>query len=248
MVRVSTFAPICLILAGCATAPPHEAPLVGAPHLSALRADPGAPDAGAWTTESFGAAPVAVTPAPAEDPLDDMDDRHFTFMIGERYLDDDEWDPVEDQLAGGIAFDASDSDTGHGFEVGMTYSQDDDDVGPVDVEGNVADFYAGYRYTFDLDGRDDVEDDDFDADDFHPYLAAGGSVVRGEIEVDTPGGNDSDDDFSPAAYIRAGIGVDLGEEARLGLDYRHLFLSDMDIGAIDDADFDQLMLTLGFGF
>jgi opacity protein-like surface antigen len=240
--------PFCLVIAGCATPPDGASgalPLV-APRALASPADTGPGDPGAWTTESFGYDPVAAAPR-EEDPLEDLDERHLTLLLGERQLDDDEWDPVEDQLAGGVIFDASDTDTGNGFEVGMSYSQDDDEVGPVDVDGNVFDVFAGYRYTFDLD-EDDVDDPDDFSDDVHPYLAAGGAIVRGEVEVDTPGGDDSDDDISPGAYIRAGIGFDVGEDVRLGVDYRHLFLSDMDIGSIDDADFDQFMVTLGFDF
>jgi len=248
----------CLPVLGCAASSFVAADAPDALIVPRALSIPDAPDSSGWTTESFGvAAPVAAAQDydDDDDVLDDMDDRHFTVMLGERQLDDDEWDPVEDQLAVGLAFDARNSSTGHGFEIGTTYSQDDDDDGPVDVDGNVFEIYGGYRYTFNLDfdhdghdaHDDDLDDDDFD-DRLHPYLGAGGSLLRAEVEVDGPGGDDSDDDFSPAAYIRAGVGYDLSEEFRLGLDYRHLFLSDVDIGSIDDVDFDMFMLTLGFDF
>jgi len=243
---LSLMALSCLPVLGCAAS--SSSALDGPDTLVAPRAltVSSAPDGGGWTTESFGHA-AAASAAPddeVEDIISDLDDRHFTVLIGERQLDDDEWDPVEDQLAGGIAFDASDPDTGHGFELGTTYSQDDDDVGPVDFEANIFEVYGGYRYTFGL----DRDHSDPDLGRVHPYLGAGGAVLRGEVEVDTPGGSDSDDDISPGAYIRAGIGFDLTTELRLGLDYRHLFLSDMDIGSIDDADFDMFTFTLGFKF
>ena len=243
----------CLTALGCAAVAPDAPDTLVAPRALAAAS---APDSGGWTTESFGyAAPVGSVAQDADDDIDDviedMDERHFTVLIGERQLDDDEWDPVDDQFAGGIAFDMSDSDSGHGFEIGTTYSSDDDDDGPVDFEGNIFEIYGGYRYTFDLDrfddDADDMDDDDFE-DNFHPYAGAGGAILRGEAEIDTPGGGASDDDISPGAYIRAGVAYDLSEEFRLGLDYRHLFLSDMDIGSIDDADFDMFMLTLGFDF
>lgn len=258
MVRPLSLITLCCLTAlGCAAVAPDAPDTLVAPRALAAAT---ALDSGGWTTESFGyAAPVGSVAQDHDDDdiddvIEDMDDRHFTVLIGERQLDDDEWDPVEDQFAGGIAFDASDSDSGHGFEIGTTYSSDDDDVGPVDVEGNIFEIYGGYRYTFDLDrdnddvhDADDMDDDDFE-DDFHPYLGAGGALIRGEVDIDTPGGGDSDDDFSPGAYIRAGVGYDITEEFRLGLDYRHMFLTDMDIASIDDADFDMFMLTLGFDF
>jgi opacity protein-like surface antigen len=234
----------CLPVLGCAVVAPDAPDTLIAPRALTV---PSAPDGRGWTTESFGRGEPVASAAPdydADDIIRDLDDRHFTVLIGERQLDDDEWDPVEDQLAAGIEFNASDSDSGHGFEIGTTYSQNDDDVGFVDVDGNVFEVYGGYRYTFGL----DRDHSDPDLGRVHPYLGAGGAVLRGEVEVDTPGGNDSDDDISPGAYIRAGVGFDLTEELRIGVDYRHLFLSDMDIGPIDDADFDMFTLTLGFKF
>ncbi|HZL99475.1 MAG TPA: porin family protein [Planctomycetota bacterium] len=165
-----------------------------------------------------------------------MTSRHITILLGERMLDDDDWDPVEDQLALGVELDGTDPSTGHGYEVGLTSSYDEDDVGPVDVEGSTFDIYGGYRHTF----RPDPA--------VHPYLSAGLAWIFGEVELDGPGPTPDDDDSSLGAYVRAGIGFDLNERTRLGIDYRHLFLSDVDILGIDDIDFDQLALTLGFAF
>jgi len=169
--------------------------------------------------------------------IDEASERHVTVLLGQRMLDQDDWDPVEDQLAGGLEVDGSNPRTGHGYEVGLTYSQDDDSEGPVDFDGNTFDVYGGYRYTFHP-----------EESSIHPYLSGGLAVIRAEAEVDTPGGNSSDDDYTPGVYVRAGIGFDLSEKTRLGVDYRHMFLTDVDIGNISDVDFDQLMLTLGFAF
>lgn len=227
--------PSCLLVLGCSTpsSPPPAAP--GA-WVAPLAADQPA-DAGAWTTGVFAAEAGAPAPRAPASQLEQMSSRHVTFLVGERMLDEDDWDPVEDQWAGGVEVDGTDPDSGHGYEVGMTYSRDDDDDGPVDVEGNTFDVYGGYRYTFRPDERA-----------IHPYLSAGLAVIRAEAEVDTPVGNNSDDDISPGAYVRAGIAFDLSEQFRLGVDYRHMFLTDVDIGGISDVDFDQLMLTLGFAF
>lgn len=223
--------PSCLLALACAT--PPAAP--SAPRAPRVVNEPAATEA--WTTGVFAAEAGAPAPRAPASQLESMSNRHVTLLLGERMLDEDDWDPVEDQWAGGVELDGTDPSSGHGYEFGMTFSRDDDDDGPVDVEGNTFDVYGGYRYTF----RPDEQS-------IHPYLSGGLAVIRAEAEVDTPVGNNSDDDVSPGAYVRAGIAFDLSDRMRVGLDYRHMFLTDVDIGSISDVDFDQVMVTLGFAF
>lgn len=262
-------------LATFACSSPAERP---APTLGAgLRADPAAtaPGSDAWITGTYGVQSQADTadhdPDRGDGWYDDLDTRHVTLLFGRRSMDDGDWDPVEDQWAGGLQFDAYDWDTGHGFEVGTSYSKDSDDTsippfGEVDVKGSTLDLYGGYRHTFNLDddhdglhhdgdGLHDEHDHehapharDWDDDvEVHPYLAGGVVIVRADVDSEFPGSDD--DDVSPGLYVRAGIGFDLDDEGtRLGLDYRHTFLTDIDIGGIGDANSDQLMLTLGWAF
>jgi opacity protein-like surface antigen len=233
--------PAWLAVSACSSlsAEPSEAPARGFT-LGALRvsSEPAAaPAAGEWTAASLRPEAAVAEPASPQGAFSGMSSRHVTFLVGERQLDDDDWDPVEDQLATGVEVDGTDPDSGHGYEFGLTYSQDDDDVGPVDVEASTFDVYGGYRYTFQPGDQG-----------IHPYVSAGLAVIYGNVELDGPGASPDDDDTSPGAYVRAGIGFDLTENARLGIDYRHLFFTDVDIFGISDADFDQFMLTLGFAF
>lgn len=118
----------------------------------------------------------------------------------------------------------------------MTYSEDDGDAGPFDVDAYLLEFYGGYRHTFIT-----------DSPGVTPYLSAGGSLLHADVDFDGPGGG-SGDDTGLGIYVRAGILFDLDAGMRLGVDYRHMLLSDIDIGGIDDADFDQILVTLGFPF
>ena len=223
-------APSCLLVLACATPPAPSAP-----RAPRVMDEPAAAEA--WSTGVYASEAVAAAPRAPASQLDSMSDRHVTLLLGERMLDESDWDPVENQWAGGVEVDGTDPDSGHGYEFGMTFSRDDDDEGPIDIEGNTFDVYGGYRYSFRPDERS-----------IHPYLSGGLAVIRGEVKVDTPVGNDEDDDISPGAYVRAGIGFDLSDRMRVGLDYRHMFLTDVDIGPISDVDFDQVMVTLGFSF
>jgi hypothetical protein len=229
--------PVSLTLCACSSTPSKG--WVGAEsfeleplRVSAVEAPPSNPGGGPGGDFL---EPTRSAPAPQDDTFSAMNDRHVTVLFGERMLDEDDWDPVEDQLAVGLEFDASDPNSGHGYEVGLTYSQDDDDVGPTDVEGSIFDVYAGYRYTFPLESKE-----------VHPYLSAGLALVRADVETDGPGPDIDEDDLSPGLYLRGGIGFDLQEDLRLGVDYRHMFFTDTDIGPIDDADYDMIMVTLGF--
>ncbi len=233
--------PICLAVSAC-TSPPSDTSValaagfnLDALHVSLDRAAETGPDAG--TTESFGRPARSAALAVQDGAFSAMSSRHVTILAGLREMYDDEWDPVEDQFAAGIEIDATDPLTGHGYEVGLTYSEEDDDAGSLDAEGNTFDVYGGYRHTF----RPETPN-------LHPYVSAGLALIRAEVEVDGPGPNSSDADTSPAAYVRGGVGFDLQERTRLGIDYRHLFISDVDIGGVGDADFDQIMLTLSFAF
>ena len=253
--------PSCLAIIACAAPPPPPAGF----GLLAQGQDAGRPTAAneGWTTGVYGSEQPRAGRTDRYDDDDDfdLDDEHITLLLGERFLDEDDWDPVEDQLAGGVEYDAYDHDTGNGFEVGGIYSQNDDEVGGVDVDAYTAEAYGGFRHTFNpdddhdgvrrdrngdgvVDDRDDAYDDDDDLD-VHPYLSAGLAVIRAEVDTDPGSG---DDDTSPGAYLRAGLAFDVGDSTRLGLDYRHMFLTDVDIGPIGDVDYDQLMLTLGFAF
>lgn len=60
--------------------------------------------------------------------------RHVTGAFGLRMLDESDWEPVDDQLAVGAELDEYDPATGHAYEAGVTYSEEDDDIGPFDVD------------------------------------------------------------------------------------------------------------------
>jgi len=240
MLRVlAVVVPTSLAVCACSAAPEDrwvgmEAGFELEPlRVSAVESPAG--DSGAAPTDSF-LEPSHSAPAPQQNVLDSMNSQHVTLMTGQRWLDEDDWEPVEDQWALGVEYDASDPETGHGFEVGVIYSWDSDDVGPVDVDGSVFDLYAGYRHTFRLEQQQQL----------HPYLSVGGAFVRADVETDGPGPDIDEDDSSLGLYLRGGIGFDVQENMRLGLDYRHMFFTDIDIGAVDDVDYDMVLLTLGF--
>jgi hypothetical protein len=199
------------------------------------------------------AGPSLAPPSPAGSPQDDWQgrhadawrSRHFTLLGGMRSLDEDEWAPLDDQPTFGIEVDEYNRGDGEGYEFGLLFAGEDDDVldpyfglGTFDVESDTLEFYAGWRKTFRA-----LEEG------YHPYIAAGLAVLFTELEISGAGLSEDDDDIVPGLYVRLGILWDLDERWRLGLDYRHLFADDADLFGEDlDVDHDQLLLTLGWAF
>jgi hypothetical protein len=168
------------------------------------------------------------TPVPSSPP----DDR-FSIYIGQRNLDDDDYDPVDKQTTLGLEFAHEPAGSAIGWEVGLMGSGQDDEISGVDVEGRTGEIYGGIRKTF---GQGSIR----------PFVGGGISFIRSKVHVDGLG---SEDDTSPAGYFHGGVLFLASETFALGLDLRVLFGSDLDLGGFDtDADYAQLALFLGVGF
>jgi len=221
---------------GCATsAGPvgHNAPL----HLTELSAP--APSASTeWSELPLAAAVVpAASALPRAPRVGGPWISHIALLGGGRWMDEDDWGTLDKQLVAGVQVDEYKSDSGHGYEVGVLYAHDEDEL-----EFTSYELFGGYRHTFGAEG-----------DELHPFLSAGASVTRGELEVSGPSVDDSDDDVVLGAYLRAGLLWDVSERVRLGVDYRRLFAEDFEFdlaGSSSDpaANSDQVVLSFGYEF
>ena len=225
---------------GCAAPTPRNPDL----HLTAAASAPvDAPAASTWSEwspSSPALAPAAafVTPAsPAPLRVGGPWISHITVLGGGRWLDKDDWEPLEEQLVFGLQLDEAEAGDGNGYEIGVLYADDEDNIEATTYEG-----FVGYRHTF----REDTEA-------WHPFVSAGLSAVWGEVELPAPGSNPGDDDYIFGVYARAGLLWDVSERVRLGLDYRHLFAQDYELELAGQdveksGDNDQVLLSLGFEF
>lgn len=178
-------------------------------------------------------AACSALPAQTPVPVDDTEHAHqVSFLVGMRSLDEDDYEPVEDQTAVGLEYAYERPGGALGFELGVTTSSDDDEFMGFDVEADTFEIYGGVRKTF---GRDVVR----------PVIGGGLALIESTVEVD---GFDVDDD-SIAAYVHGGVGFHLAESFVLGLDARLLVGSDLEIAGVDtDADYGQAAIFLGFTF
>ncbi len=178
------------------------------------------------------ALPVQDTEAP--------DVGHVSLLLGARALDEDDWSPVEDQVAFGLELDWRGGGAPVGFEVGLSASSEEEDVRvaglTVDVEAELVEVYGGARWTF---GEQDLR----------PYVGGGLSFVAADVEVSGAGATADDDDDSLGLYLHGGFQLDVGEYVIVGLDARVLLGTEIDLaGASGDADYFQVGALVGFTF
>jgi hypothetical protein len=170
--------------------------------------------------------------ADADDPNANQVD-YITVLVGERWLRSGEASDlgVDRPFVAGAEWDSHDTETGHGYELGYQWSDEDGNSGGQSVDFTFQELYAGYRYTMNAD------------DTLQPYLGGGVTFLHGNVDA----GPQSGDDDAWGAYFRLGIAMAF-DRLRFGLDYRHVFANLHVLGQDVDGDFDQLALTAGFRF
>jgi opacity protein-like surface antigen len=193
----------------------------------------------AWTGTVAPAAAVAVPePTEAAAPVRAQDgDESFqqiALHVGLRKLDDD-WEPIEEQLAFGLDYAKQNAGAMVGFEGGVSYSADDDDISGtnLDIEAELWELYLGAHKSF------------FDVGPMRPYVGAGLSYLMADVEVSGGGASADEDDDSFGFYVRGGVGVDLSENLEIGADVRATFMDELDFGVDVDSDYLQGSVFLG---
>ena len=187
---------------------------------------------------SFAVVDTAPASRPAtQDPDDDDDDidtdvEVLSVLVGQRWLYAGEADDlgIDRPFFMGVEFDGHDSETGHGYEVGYSWSEEDDSNG---TELTFEELYAGYRFTMNAD------------DWLQPYFSLGLALMQADL--DGAGGTLDDDDDAYGAYARLGVQTSF-DRLRFGLDYKHMWANFHVAGQDVDGDYDQLALTAGWQF
>lgn len=183
----------------------------------------------------------AVPNAAWQNPHDDPDRAmRVGIYLGQRNLDEDDYEPVDEQGVLGIEFvhEARDSVVGWEFGLAGSAAEETEQVlgSDVDVEATTGEVYAGLRKSLGS-GR------------FRPYIGGGIAYIQSELEVSTPLGSADVDDGSVAGYLHIGVSFDLTPGFFIGLDLRALVGSDLEYEGFDsDADYEQLALTVGGAF
>ncbi len=163
-------------------------------------------------------------------------------LAGVRALDEDDFEPVEEQPVFGVEttvpLEAVDADV----EVGVSVSSEEDDVflpgiGNIDAEATLTEVWVGIRKALAPESA------------ITPYVGAGLSIINVDAEVGLGGLAASDDDTSPGIYVHGGLMSDVSEHLRVGVDLRALLATDVEIAGVSgDADHFQAAVFLGYIF
>jgi hypothetical protein len=185
------------------------------------------------------AACSSVSSASWQEPWDDPDrPTRVSLLVGQRNFDEDDYEPVDEQVMAGIEFvhEARESVIGWEFGLAGSATEEDDVLFGADVEAKTGEIYAGIRKSI---GTGMVR----------PYIGGGIAYIHSELELSGPMVSESVDDGSFAGYAHVGVSLGLTSAFFVGVDARLLFASDLDYEDFDsDADYVQLALTIGGAF
>lgn len=156
--------------------------------------------------------------------------------LGLRYLDKDEWSPVEDQGQFGVLADFRIGPGPFYIAAGIQGSGNTEDEPGGEVSGSVVDLSLGMKYMPTV-GQ------------VRPYVGAGIASVGAAIEIDPDGGPDEDDDDgSIGYYFGAGVLVRFGQFS-VGADVRRIAGTDLELFGVDtQADSTVVSALFGWGW
>jgi hypothetical protein len=169
-------------------------------------------------------------------------DGNMNFVYGQRSLDQDFWDPTDDQTVFGGTADFGGKNWPVHIAAGYFHSEDDGTLatfpilGSVDLDTELSEWSLGVHKVWKV-GM------------VRPFVGGGISFVSADADVDSVLGSTSDDDDTTGVYVQGGVYWRLGEWFNLGFDARLLEGTDLTLFDMDgDADYWQIGALLGFGW
>ncbi len=199
--------------------------LLSAASLTGLSSEPAPP------ALNPAAEPIALHFAPAPQGMTQQRAVNLNVIIGQRTLEDDLWEPNDEQFTVGLEMDTYRRDQFIGLDAGFHYGDDDTGGG----FGQTTEVFLGARKTFSL-GQTDI----------HPYLAVGASYIWATNGVSQPPNIVAEQDSSLGLYGRGGVYWTLGDMLNVGVDVRALVGTDIEAFGADTADYVQIAALIGW--
>lgn len=132
-------------------------------------------------------------------------DGNIKLLYGSKSLDEDDWSPVEDQVAYGLLTDVKLAEWPLAIALDFVFSSDNTNYAGTDVEGKTNEFDLGIRWYSNA------------INNLRFYAGGGLARIAGEFEAYSI--SDSDDGYG--YWINAGIMLTLQEHFNLGVDFRY---------------------------
>lgn len=149
---------------------------------------------------------------------------NVNLTLGVKYLDDFDWEPVEDQGELGIHVDFRRQEWPLSMTVALLGSTDDDDINGIDVDGMTSEWRFGFKKIWEPHLI------------LRPFFGGGVAIMTADLEAENAGLRISDDDIGFGIWISGGIYLTLNDRFNLGFDVGYssgevdLFGSDVDAG------------------
>lgn len=156
-------------------------------------------------------------------------------------IDDDDWRGADDQTVGAVSVEwpmGSDGESAWSHELGAAYYDAKTSPGMnAKFETQTTELTVGARRSFGTWWRS-----------IHPYAGLGGALLYTEQEFQPAIGSPRDsEDWNGGLYLSTGFWGLLGDDLRIGTEFRVLVEEPFDSGG-PDLDSTRLTLTLGYGF
>lgn len=142
---------------------------------------------------------------------------NVNLFLGEKFLDKDNWEPVEKQIEGGILIDFKQNRFPFSIALDLLCSKDEEDIGILDlgigtfytnVESRIMEFDLGIRKIWECPRH------------IRPFIGGGLAIINGEIKSESLGVSVSDDETGFGIWADIGIYVTLSERFNIGVDAR----------------------------
>lgn len=133
---------------------------------------------------------------------------NINFFLGAKVLDEDDWEPVEEQAEIGFLLDFKRKSWPVSIAVDLLGSYAEDEVYGVDIEARTSELCFGVRKIWDS------------FEHVRPFIGGGIAFIWAEIEGESWGLSVSDDDTAPGIWIGGGVYWTLAEHFNIGLQAR----------------------------
>ena len=164
------------------------------------------------------------------------------FIYGTRSMDDDAWEPTDDQEVYGITVDFGGKDWPILLAISYFESEDEGELasfpilGAVDLESELSEWDIGVRKIWTVKKA-------------RPFVGGGFALIDADAEVTSALGSTSDGDDTEGLYVEGRVYWRLGQAFNLGLHGRIVEGTDVTIFDEDgDADHWQVGALFGFGW
>ena len=142
---------------------------------------------------------------------------NVNFFLGAKFLEEDDWEPVDEHVEGGILVDFKQQWFPFSIAIDLLYSGNDQDMGVhvfgfgtfgAHVESRTTEVNLGIRKIWEK------------SETVRPFVGGGLAIINAELNSKALGVSESDDDTGVGAWIDAGIYWTLNKQFNIGVDAR----------------------------